>query len=430
MAVVAAALIGAMIVDVPAWIALVGPVLVGGLSLILLVHALVSWPDGSDEKVKILHWSIVAFTSHLAFGLVVTSSDTLRRYLGSDSFYYHAQAVNLLHHWTGGFPSPQLPSGKEGYFYLLAGAYWIFGAHAACGVAINAALAAALVPLLSDVTQRLFGTTAARYAAVVVVLSPGLLVWTSQLLREAAVLFVIAVALNCAVRLTERFSLMALLFLAVSLASLFSFRGYLALVIASGVLAGFVLGGRKLISGVGTGMVTLSMAALVVLALGIGSSGYKTAVNVNLEQANSIHQSLSASASGFGSDVNIATPSQALSYLPVAIIEMAFGPFPWQLHGVRQLPALPDVLFWWYLLPSLWRGFRAGRRRARNRVLALALPILTTTPVLALTVGNFGLLERERSQIFIMAVPFIALGLSIRAADRAQSERDRERTAK
>ncbi len=418
---------GLMIAFVASGVALVGPVLLGGLGLVILVYFLIQWPDDAFGPSRVLRWTMAVFGSHLAFGLLVTSSNTLRGYLGPDSFFYHAQATNLLSHWTEGFPMPHLPSGKEGYFFLLAGTYWIFGTHFAAGVAVNAALGAALVPVLSDVTERLFGSASARYVGPLILLFPGFLLWTSQLLREASVLFLIAVALNCAIRLADRFSLASTLCLAASLTLLFSFRGYLALVIAAGVLGGIALGGRRLVSGVGTGLVALSLVGTVILAFGIGYSGYKTAVNINLVQANAVRHGLSTSASGFASDVNIATPARAIYYLPIAMLSFSAGPFPWQIHGLRQLPALPEVLVWWYLLPSLWRGFKAGRRQVKNRVMALGIPLLTTTPVLALTVGNYGILERERTQIVIMAVPFIALGLATRkveSLERAKAEQE------
>lgn len=407
-------LLGVAVVVAGPVVALVAPVTVGVLLLSLLVRRLTADDEEADAR-RIVRWTAAAFVLHLAISLVITNTFVLLRYLGPDAVTYHQIAVDIVRHWDGGFPFPYVPSGKEGFYYLLAGLYRVFGPHTGAGLAVNAVLAAALVPVLTDTTRRLFGREAARFAAPLAVLVPGVLLWTSQLLKEAAVLFLVAVAANGAVRATERMSLGPLTALAASMALLFTFRGWVGVMVAGGLVIGIAFGRPHILAGLGTGLTAVTLIGLLVLVTGLGYSGYEAAVSSDLEQASIVRRDLAVSAgSGFYAEVDISTPARALTYLPRALVTFLLGPFPWQVRGARQLPVIPDMVVWWALLPSLWRGIRTAARRRGRQILALLLPALTTTLLLALAIGNFGTLLRERTQVFVLLVPFICLGLALR----------------
>jgi hypothetical protein len=412
--------IGLSIARLGGLVALVVPAVVGGLFLLLLVRLL--FPDDDvAERRWMLGWMAAAFAVHLTLGLLITNALPLLRYLGPDAVTYDRIAQEILRHWKGGFPFPYVPSGKEGFYYLLAGLYWVFGSHTAAGLAANATFAAALVPLSTDTTRRMFGPVAARYAAPLCVLLPGLLLWTSQLLKEAAVLFLLVLAANCAVRVSARMAIAPLAILAATMALLFTFRGWVGVMAAGGLMIGIAFGGRQLLTGLGTGMTAMMLIGLLVVVTGLGYSGYKTAVGSDLQQASVVRRDLAVSAnSGYGADADISTPAHALSYLPRALVTFLFGPYPWQIRGGRQLPVIPDVFCWWALLPSLWRGLRTALRRHGRQVLVLLLPAFTTSVLLALAIGNFGTLLRERTQVVVLLLPFICLGLAVRGSGEPQ----------
>ena len=405
-------------------VALIAPAVVGGLFLMWLVRS-VSAGYGDAELQRMVRWTATAFALHLVLSLVITNTLVLLRYLGPDALTYHTIAQDILRHWNQGFPFPYVPSGKEGFYYVLAGLYWVFGVHTAAGLAFNATVGAALVPLTTDTTRRLFGPAAARYAAPLTVLLPGMLLWTSQLLKESAVLFLLAVAANCAVRVVGRISIAPILTLAATMALLFSFRGWVGVMAAGGLIIGIAFGRPQLLSGLGTGVTALVLIGLLVVVTGLGYSGYKTAVGSDLQQASVVRRDLAVSAnSGYGADADISTPAHALTYLPKALLTFLLGPYPWQIRGGRQLPVVPDVFCWWALLPSLLRGVRAAARRLGRQILVLLLPAFTTSVLLALAIGNFGTLLRERTQVVVLLLPFLCLGLSLRPGQAAEPEDD------
>lgn len=416
----AAGALGAMVVFFTVGIAFLAPAMLATLLLIALTRLATS-TTSEDLYSKILWWTLLSFGAHFVFGFIVTNAGgTISSLLKApDAYTYDYLAVRITEHWTRDFPFPDLPSGKEGFYYLLAGLYWLFGYHAVAGLVVNACLSAALVPLVADTTRRLFGADAAARVPFIVVLLPSLILWPSQLIKEAPVLFLIAVAANAATRVTERLHPAPLMAVAGSMALLLTLRGHVALVLAGGLVAGIAVGRREILGGVGAGLAAASIL-VVLLSFGLGYSGYDAAINTNLEHAQIVRRDLALTASGFDAEVDISTSREALSYLPRGLVQFLMGPFPWQISGVRQLPVVPDMLIWWALLPSLWRGLRRGSTILGRRVLVLLLPAFTTACLLSLAVGNFGTLVRERMQLVVLLVPFIAYGLSLRRGPDAQ----------
>lgn len=414
------AVTGLAVAAVPALIAFAVPTVFAILALLALVHFLVRWPE-EDQRRRVLRWTMFAFGAHLLFGLAATYlSQNVRFYLGADSFTYESIARALVLHWTSGFPFPFVPKGKEGFYYQLAALFWVFGPHLTAGLATNALFASGLVPVMTDLTDRLFGRKAAHYAAPLVVLTPGLFLWTSQLLKEAPTLFLLAVAASCAVRLVERVSAGALAMMTGALLLGFTFRAWVALVVAAGLLLGLTLGRGRILSGLGTGLSTLSIATAVMVASGLGYQGYQAAVGTNLQQANLARKDLATSAAtGYAPEADVSTTRKAISYLPEGMFNFVLGPFPWQIRSSRQLPFVPDMFVWWFLLPSLWRGYRASKKLIGGKRFVLVLPALSTVLLLSIVIGNFGTVVRERLQMFILVVPFIAVGLALRKSRRA-----------
>ena len=392
-------------------------VCVGGL--LLLVYYCES-PRSSSYR-RVLNWTLASFVLHLLIGAAITQSDVSATFFGSDASFYDHAAARLADHWEGMVAAPPLPPGKEGFFYLLGSLYYLFGRYVVAGLVVNAAFSAALVPLVFDTTRRLFGPDAARRVVPLVVLLPGFLVWTSQLLREAGILFFIALAANSAVRLTERFKLGPLVALALSLAGLFSFRGNVAFMVTAGVLAGLVIGRRGVVPGIGTGASVLVLLAVLVAVVGVGYAGYRLSLDADLEQVNVARtDSSDSAASGFNQETDVSTTERALSYLPVGAAQFLFGPFPWQVENERQLLGLLEVIVLWVFIPVLWRGLRTGWRDAGRRTAVLLFPAVLITVMLALLIGNFGTVTRERLQVVVLLLPFVALGMSERARRRAR----------
>lgn len=368
-------------------------------------------------------WALGAFVVHLAIGMAISSDFRLTTYLGGDAVQYHLWAQGILRHWADGAPLPaDLPVGKSGYPYAVAVIYWVFGPYQVAGLALNAFLSAALVPLMTDTTRRLYGDRAAWWVPPLVVMPIGFLLWSSQLLREAAIYFCVAAALNAAVRLGKRTHLGIVVVIALSVAVLFTLRNYMAVTLGGGLVAGIVMG-RRGVGGIGAALGAMVVVVGLVVGLGVGSSGLRSVQEqADFSRLNNIRQgSATGAASGFLEEADISSGSRAAAYLPIALPRFFLGPFPWEIRPGRQMLAIPDVLTWWLLLPSLWRGFKRAWRRTQRGLFLMVLPTAGASAVLALLVANYGTVVRSRMQIFLLVIPIIALGLEQRGAQRREA---------
>lgn len=306
---------------------------------------------------------------------------------------------------------PNLPIGKEGFFIALARIYEILGPHRVAGLAFVSLCSAILVPLLADTTRRLFGSRAAEGVLPLIVLLPGVLVWTSQLLREAPILVGLVLGANLAVRLSERFGPGRLAMLGLTVGVMFTLRANVAYVFMACLVVGLVMSGRHVMAGVATAGVTAGLVAAIVMGGGLGERGYEYSANADLKQVSTLRTDLATTAaSGVDPDADVSTTSGSLAYLPIGVPQFLLGPFPWQVRNMRQFLGLLEAMTLWALAPSMVRGVQRAVRSAGRRIALLLAPAIGITIVLSLLIGNLGTIVRERLQVLVFLLPFIALG--------------------
>ena len=411
-----AAVFGIMYQRAPALLALIVPT--GMVAIILFAGLRFLIPADMEEETArwLRHITRVMFVVHLLIALAINSSGRLVQTFGGDAVIYHLGAIEISNHWTHStaISGDVVQTGKEGFFYGLGALYWLFGSYQTAGLAVIAAFAAAVVPLVYDTTRRLFGLEAARIAALMVMVLPGFLVWTSQLLREAPIVFFLALAANAVVRITERSSSGVYATLALSVAVMFTLRANVALVAAGGLLVGLSVGRKKFLEGAARGVAALALMAILVLAVGIGYEGYHLTSSSSLKNISDTRLALAQSANtGIAPDTDISTSGKAVSFLPIGVVNFGLGPFPWQVRNARQLAGVIEALTLWFLWPSLWRGWRAAGRIGRQWI-ALVAPALFITVVLSLLLGNYGTVVRERLQVTVFLIPLAAYGWTLR----------------
>lgn len=404
-----AVVLGATVVRAPWLYALVVPAVLS-VAVLTLVLRWTATGDPLDRDVS--RWTYVSYALHLAVSLAIGASNMTVTFFGGDADTYHIYSVDLARHWAEGTAMPELPGGKEGFFYALARLYELIGPYRVGGLALTSLCSALVVPLVADTTRRLFGPRAAKSVLPLVVLLPGFLVWTSQLLREAPIVAALALGACLAVRLSENFRPGRLAVLGLTVAVLFTLRANIAYVFAAGLLVGLVLGGRHLIAGIATATAMAALVAVLVLGGGIGESGYRRSATADLKQVNTVRSNLAdTAASGIGRDADVSTASGSAAYLPVGASQLLLGPFPWQVGNFRQTLGLLEAMTVWGLVPSFCRGLRRGGRRIGRKMTILLAPALGIMVVLALLIGNVGTLVRERLQVLVLLMPIIALGL-------------------
>jgi len=376
-----------------------------------VLWAMLRWTatGGTDDR-RVARWTYASFVLHLALGLGGRASGQVARFVGGAGDTVHQNALSILDHWSSGTPLRILDPAEAGFSYGLARLYQLVGPHLVAGLALVSLCSALVVVLVADTTRRLFGPRARLAVLPLLVLLPGLLLWTAQLVREVPMLVALALAVNLAVRLSQQATPGRLVVLGATVAALFALRPTVAYVVAAGLVVGLLVAGRQATAGV----VAVTAAACVVFLLALGGavagSGYERPGTAGGEPPTA------------GAGQGIAAPDASavpvwLADLPSDLPQLLLGPASTQGGGLARALGLLEVLTLWCLLPSLVRGLGRGRRLIGRRAGILLVPAVALTVALTLLLGSSGPLVPERLQVLVLLLPFIAVG-RVRAAHR------------
>ena len=390
--------------------------LVAAMSFILLVI----FRRFTDEKEFITYSFLAALSVRLFFGIVVHIYD-LRLFFGSDAFAYDYSASMMVDYWHGQVASSNseisemltLRGAGWGMRYLVAFIYFIFGKSIFVAQSFCAVIGAASIPMVYFCAEKLFqNKRVSKTTAITVAFFPASIIWSSQLLKDGLIVFLLVIALTLVIQIQKQFSWAGLLVLVLSLFGILSLRFYIFYVAMATVVGSFFIGLSTSFKSVVQRAVILLVVGASLIYLGVLKTTTDDLTNFgSLERAQASRSDLANSAeSGYGRDENISTVSGALSVLPVGFAYLMFAPFPWEIKNFRQSITLLDVLLWWAMMPLLIYGIWYA---LKNR-LRVCFPILIFTFMLTLLYsvfqGNVGTAYRQRTQIQVFLFMFIAAG--------------------
>jgi hypothetical protein len=336
-----------------------------------------------------------------------------------DQAYYFEVGASLANHWSGdlAFAPPVLeqPSRHEGrgYFYIVALLFYVFGRWSFLPGVCNAIVGAAVVWLVYDTAKRLTGESpVALLAARLVAFFPSLILWSAVGIRDVWVLFFIVLAIRETAVLHEKFSTTALVRGLLALLALTQFRSYLLFALALPILISFLIrGGRHFVRNTTLAMLLALGVVYADTAAGFRVIGGRLSIEQQLQALQDMRRwSASSAESGFAPDADISTPAGALAFLPVGLFYFVFAPFPWMLGSIRQIVAAPEMLYWYWLLPSTIRGVRAMLRHRARQSLFLLLTLISLSIGYAIGQGNIGTMFRHRAQVLPIFLLFAAVG--------------------
>ena len=331
-----------------------------------------------------------------------------------DTGEYEVVGQELLDAWQGERPVPRklVGSFQVGYYVLNAVSFFIFGRGAGAPVALNILLASWLaVPIYHLARLCVRGHHGvARWATVMAVFFPSLILWSVLNIREAPTIFSVILVVFFFVRFQAEPRARDLLFTALALLSLLVLREYMMLLIGFAAGAGVVMGrGRSPLASFVAGGVLLVSATLVLQSAGVGSS---LAEEPSLERMQYLRQDLTLGArSAFGEGADVSTVGGAATFLPVGLAYFLLAPFPWSTTGVLQRITLPESLVWYALFACALWGFRLAIKHDLRRYTVPLAVLLTVTFAYALVEGNVGTAYRHRAQVLPLFFVFSALGM-------------------
>ena len=397
-----------------------GTILVGVLTTAAVVGSIKYFIR--DDAGKVTGLFFAALAARLAFGLFVHIYD-LREFFGGDALTYDANGTILTEYWSGlrlandaAVIRASATSGPSwGMFYLTGFIYTLVGKNILAAQTFCGVIGAATVPAIYYCSVRLFNNRSVGwFAATAVAFFPAFVIWSSQLLKDGLIVFLLVLTMIMVLRLQEKFSYSAFVILLLSMGGIISLRFYIFYMLAMAVGGSFIVG-------ISNSAASIVRRTLVLVLMGIGLTYLGVIRNATvdfekyatLENLQRSRTDQASSESGYGEDLDVSTTEGAIVALPVGLAYLLLAPFPWQVSNFRQAITVPEVLVWWSLLPFAVAGIAyAIRHRLRS-----AFPVLLFTLLLTLAYsifqGNVGTAYRQRTQIQVFLFIFIAVGWTI-----------------
>jgi hypothetical protein len=317
-----------------------------------------------------------------------------------------------------------------GMVYLVAAVYAVIGRNLLAVQFFNAVLGAATAPIIFLCSQEVFNNTrVARLAAIAVAFYPSLVLWSSQGLKDAPIVFLLAFSILATLKLGLKFNVKYVAALVGALFCLLSLRFYVFYMIVVAIAGAFLIGMRA----VTAQSLARQFVVMVILGLSLTYLGVTRYANLQFEQYGQAEQlqrsrldAARSAQSGFEKDVDVSTTAGALSAIPVGLLYLLFAPFPWQVASLRQSITLPEMVVWWGSFPMLVLGLWFSIKYRLRQI----SPMLIFTVMLSLAYsvfqGNVGTAYRQRAQLLVFYFIFVAVGFVLMQEKREDRKRQEE----
>lgn len=314
-----------------------------------------------------------------------------------------------------------------GMVYLVAAVYAVVGRNMLAVQLVNSVFGAATAVIIYLCAHQVFkNLRVARVAGIAIAFYPSLVLWSAQGLKDGPIVFLLALAILCTLKLGEKLNLKYIVILVGALLGLIALRFYVFYMIAVAIGGAFIIGMQQIsATSFARQFVAMILLGLALTYIGVTRSATTSFERYgNLEAVQRSRKDLATSAeSGFGRDVDVSTTSGALSTIPLGVLYLLFAPFPWQITSLRQSITLPEMIIWWASFPLLVLGLWFSIKY-RLRMISPIL-IFTTMLTLAYSVfqGNVGTAYRQRAQLLVFYFIFVAVGFVLLKEKREERKR-------
>ncbi|HEX7334882.1 MAG TPA: glycosyltransferase family 39 protein [Pyrinomonadaceae bacterium] len=356
----------------------------------------------------------------------------LQEFFGGDALTYDYFGHAQMKAWEGDpvykVTADRFMNGQAsawGMVNLIALIYTIIGRNTLAIQFVNSVIGAATAVLVYHCALHVYrNMRVARIAAICVAFFPSLVLWSAQGLKDAPIVFFLALAILASLRLNEKLSVKHVAILIVALFSILSLRFYVFYMIAVAIAGGFIIGFQKFSA------TNFARQFVVIVLVGVsltylGVTRYATQqidTYGSLEKLNRSRTDLARAGSGFGQEVDVSTTQGAISTIPVGLLYLLFAPFPWQLASLRQSITFPEMIIWWCSFPLLVLGVWYSMKYRLRQI----APILIFTTMLSIAYsvfqGNVGTAYRQRAQLLVFYFIFVAVGFVLVKEKRESRE--------
>jgi hypothetical protein len=356
----------------------------------------------------------------------------LQGFFGEDAAQYDEAASRLVDVWLGYAAVTDPDSVKAmstaqpgwGMNYLIGFVYLICGKSILAGQFLCAVIGAATAPMVFICADEIYHNQRVnKISAVLVAIFPAFIVWSSQMLKDGIIIFMLVLAMTMTLRLQKKFSYLAVILLTFSLFGILAFRFYIFYVVAVAVTGSFIIGTGSSVKSIIRGFALLvAIGAILTYVGALQSAGSNFERYGSLERVQASRSDYAKSNSGFGGDLDVSTPVGALTAMPIGFSYLMLAPFPWEISNIRQAITLPEMLLWWGCIPILLGGLWFTIRTKLRSSIPILLFSLMLTLGYSVFQGNVGTAYRQRAQIQVFLFMFIAVGWTL-ILERRENEK-------
>ena len=423
------------------------------LTLTALIMTFVSFPDGAlslllvliisvpavlliqrypEKKDFLLNVFLLGLVLRLWLGLAIHIFD-LRDLFGPDAFTHNNLGQRLREIWLD-MPVPDdqrtyLATSPDntswGMISLVAFIYLIFGQSILVAQSFCAVFGALTAPMVYFCAEKIFNNRrVSQITALSVALFPSFIIWSSQLLKDGLIVFLLVCVMTAILQLQKKFDYLVVVGLILTVFGIYALRFYIFYMVAISVVGSFFIGAGASIQSTIRNILVIIVLGLALTYLGvIRGAGDKLETYGNLEKIQTSREDLSSSAdSGFGEDVDVSTPTGALGAIPIGLIYLMLSPFPWQVSKLSQALVLPETFLWWALIPIMISGIGYTLKYKLREAIPILIFSLMLTISYSIFQGNVGMLYRQRIQIQVFLFMFIGVGWTLIQERRENSK--------
>ncbi len=335
--------------------------------------------------------------------------------LAPDQATYDYVGDAVARYWSGDalFQTSFVRKGDPvAYYYIVGVLYYILGHWTLLPKLVNCCVGALTVPLVYRIALAISGDPAtalrsARYTAYF----PSLVLWSALLLRDIWTAWLVLLICHLAMALQDSPRLWRLLVLGGSIYLLTQFRGYILYPILAPIVLSFVVRGRR---NVARNLVIGGLIGLAVIYVDSTSGAQRRFRLPDLETLQDLRYFTSLGAQQFEAGADISTPMKAALFLPRGVAFFLLAPFPWEVRNLVQASTVPEMLFFYSLLPFLVVGLRHLVVHRLSDALMTLLIVAALTFGYALGQSNVGTAYRHRAQVLPFYLILAATGVEIR----------------
>lgn len=351
-------------------------------------------------------------------GAVVRYYVTFSLYGSGDADGYHAvgtQLASLFRHGDFNFDIGKRIAGT-GFIEIVTGfVYTVTGATKLGGFFVYSWLGFVGLYLFYRAFRIAFPEGDRKRYALLVFFLPSLLFWPSSIGKESWMMFALGILSVGAARMLAARPLGVPIF-ALGLLGTAMVRPHVSLIAIVALFGAYLLRKPKHESllGLPVKIVMLAILALGTLAVMSQMESFFGVSKIDTATTNQILSKTAEQSSQGGSSTEVTTPKSPVG-IAQAIVATVFRPWPYEAHNLQSLVAsVEGVFLLGLILTSLRRIAALPRAMLQRPYVAFALLYSLLFAYAFSAIGNFGILTRERVQLYPLLLVLVCVPAGIR----------------